>query len=87
MLTGGLGDSDIDKLSAYTTLHEVLITLIKLMAPVIPFVTEKMYQNLAAQFAFGKESVHLEDYPVSDETLIDQNLTERVRLAMRISSM
>ncbi len=87
VLTGAVGDSDIDKLSAYTTLHEVLITLIKLMAPVIPFVTEKMYQNLAAQFAFGKESVHLEDYPVSDETLIDQNLAERIRLAMRISSM
>ena len=87
LLTGAVGDADIDKLSAYTTLHEVLITLIKLMAPVIPFITEKMYQNLASQFSLGRESVHLEDYPVSDEALIDQDLTERVRLAMRISSM
>ncbi len=87
LLTGAVGDADMDKLSAYTTLHEVLITLTKLMAPVIPFVTEKMYQNLASQFSFGRESVHLEDYPVSDEALIDQDLTERVRLAMRISSM
>ena len=46
-----------------------------------------MYQNLASQFSLGRESVHLEDYPVSDEALIDQDLTERVRLAMRISSM
>ena len=86
LLTGGAADSDIDKLSAYTTLHEVLMTLIKLMAPVIPFVTEKMYQNLASKFSFGRESVHLEEYPISDESLIDQGLTERVRLAMQLSS-
>ncbi|HJO59876.1 MAG TPA: DUF5915 domain-containing protein, partial [SAR202 cluster bacterium] len=87
LLTGAAEDPDIDKLSAYTTLHEVLMTLIKLMAPVIPFITEKMYQNLASHFSFGRESVHLEDYPVSDESLIDQGLTERVRLAMQLSSM
>ena len=87
LLTGAADDSDIDKLSAYATLHEVLMTLIKLMAPVIPFVTEKMYQNLASKFSFGRESVHLEEYPVSDESLIDQDLIERVRLAMQLSSM
>ena len=81
------GNSDQDKLSAYATLYEVLLTLTKLLAPVMPFVTESIYQNLTSRQNWSKESVHLEDYPISDEALVDSDLSDRTRLAMRLSSM
>ena len=87
LLSDSAGASDQDKLSAYATLYEVLLTLTKLLAPVMPFVTESIYQNLTGGQAWSKESVHLEDYPISDESLIDSDLSDRTRLAMRLSSM
>ena len=88
-------DTDEDKLSAYATLYECLVTLVKLLAPFIPFMTEAMYQNLSAPLKAGpvgsvngeSESVHLESYPVSDASAIDQRLSEATRLAMRLSSL
>ena len=74
-------------MSAYTTLYEVLVTLAKVLAPVIPFVTETIYRNLGAALVGGRESVHLEDYPISDPSLIDMDLADRTRLAMRLSSL
>ena len=81
-------ENDGDKLSAYATLYDCLVTLSKLMAPLAPFVAEKLYQNLV----FGVDqdqidSVHLVDFPESDQSLIDQQLMEATRLAMRFSSM
>lgn len=76
---------DSDKLSAFATLHECLTTLVKLMAPFVPFVTEEIYQNIARNG--GGESVHLEDWPVADESLIDIRLDDATRLAMRLSSL
>ena len=87
LLNNSAVGSDQDKLSAYATLYEVLITLTKLLAPVMPFVTESIYQNLTGGQAWSKESVHLEDYPISDESLVDSDLSDRTRLAMRLSSM
>ena len=87
LLSDGESDSDQDKLSAYATLYEVLLTLTKLLAPVMPFVTESIYQNLTSTQIGSKESVHLEEYPVSDESIVDSDLSERTRLAMRLSSM
>jgi isoleucyl-tRNA synthetase len=99
---GGQGmDVDVDKLSAYATLYECLVTLSKLLAPFTPFMTESIYQNLSAPLKTGlvssldtsplaprpSESVHLESYPVADESLIDQRLSEMIRLAMRLSSL
>jgi len=78
---------DSDKMSAYITLYEVLMTLSKLLAPIMPFVTENIYQNLFSNHSNAKESVHLEDFPLVDEDAIDQELVARTRLAMRISSM
>ena len=78
---------DTDKLSAYATLYEVLLTLTKLLAPVIPFVTESIYQNMTGSLSNRKESVHLENYPESDDLLLDQDLSYRTRLAMKLSSM
>ncbi|MCH8309701.1 MAG: isoleucine--tRNA ligase, partial [Chloroflexi bacterium] len=78
---------DQDKLAAYATLYEVLVTLSKLLAPIMPFITEALYQNLVVRPGLGRESVHLEDYPVADESIIDTQLTDITRLAMRLSSM
>jgi isoleucyl-tRNA synthetase len=62
-----------DKQAAYQTLYTVLLTLTKLCAPVMPFLTETMYQNLKT--AGDPESVHLCDYPAVDEALIDERLS------------
>src|SRR5690606_35147049 len=64
-------NGDIDSLR---TLHTVLLTLSKLLAPCMPFLAEDIYQNLAVEcgLADAKESVHLEDYPVAHD--IDQGL-------------
>ena len=87
LLSGaGAGDADVsDKLAAYATLYEVLLTLTKLLAPMVPFVTDAMYRNLTA--GDKRESVHLDDYPVADLSLIDERLNEVTRLAQRVSSM
>ena len=87
--SGSLQDTDIDldKLSAYATLYEVLLDLTKLLAPVIPFVTESIYQNLTISLSDRKESVHLETYPEADTSVLDQDLSYRTRLAMKLSSM
>ena len=89
--SGVLGDDDKfqdqDKLHAYSTLYETLVTLIKLIAPITPFATESMYQNLSRNFDLGRESVHLEDFPISQKDLIDESLSERTRLSKRIASL
>ena len=80
--------SDQDKLSAYATLYHCLTTLCKLLAPFIPFLTESMYQNLVRSDGGTEyESVHLEDYPQMEESLIDLRLSEVTRLAMKLSSL
>ncbi len=76
-----------DKRSAYSTLYEVLVTLSKLLAPIIPFVTDVMYRNLVRGREDSHESVHLSDYPVADMSLVDEELNEVTRLAQRVSSM
>ena len=79
-------EADDDKLAAHSTLYECLVTLARLLAPFVPFVTEEMYRNLARP-TNGRESVHLESYPVADESKIDRRLSEATRLAMRLSSL
>ena len=81
-------EGDADKLSGYYTLHTCLVTVAKLMAPLAPFVSEEIYQNLVCSVdSKAPDSVHLADYPVADESLVDDDLMEATRLAMRISSM
>ncbi len=82
------GDLSADKLSAYQTLYESLITLSKLMAPGAPFMSEWMYRNLNEVSKREKsDSVHLVDYPKADKSLIDKALEERMEYAQRISSL
>jgi len=81
-------ENDADKLAAYHTLYQCLVTMSKLMAPFTPFVAEEMYQNLVCSvFADAPESVHLADFPVADESQIDEHLSADMRLAMRLSSL
>jgi len=73
---------------ALETLYNVLTTLIKLFAPVIPFVTEVMYQNLVRTVnPAAPESVHHQDWPQADETQIDQALLDDMALAMRLVAL
>lgn len=76
---------DSDKISAFATLHECLTTLVKLMAPFTPFMAEEIYQNIGR--SGGRESVHLEDWPAVDESLIDTRLGDATRLAVRLSGL
>ncbi|MCB9850896.1 MAG: class I tRNA ligase family protein [Phycisphaerales bacterium] len=84
----GASAGDTDKLAAYQTLYEVLSKLVELMAPILPFVTESMYQNLVArQVAGAPESIHLVDYPEADDAKIDAGLSERMAALLRIVSL
>ncbi len=77
-----------DKLAAYQTLYEVLLTVCKLTAPFIPFVAEKIYQNLRT--ADMPESIHLCDYPVIDSVkkqLRDDALETRMDIAQKVVKM
>ena len=68
-------DMTDDKIAAYMTLYEALVTLSKLAAPMIPFMTEEIYQNLVRSVnKDAPESIHLCDYPVADESMIDATL-------------
>jgi isoleucyl-tRNA synthetase len=82
--------SDSDKLAAYQTLYEVLVTLTKLLAPLIPFLSERMYQNLVRGEGRGDahpESVHLCSYPVADATLLDVGLNARMATAQCVVTL
>ena len=81
-------ENDADKLAAYNTLYECLVTLSKLLAPFTPFLAEELYQNLVySVFPEAPQSVHLADFPVADETKIDEQLSSDTRLAMKVSSL
>lgn len=81
-------EQDEDKKMAYWTLYQCLVTLVKLAAPIIPFVTEEMYQNLVRSVDAGApESVHHCPYPVANETLVDQRLMADMDLAIQVSSL
>ncbi len=78
-----------DKLDAYWTLYECLLSTAKLVAPFVPFLSEAIWRNLAAA-EFGKrvlESVHLADFPQADAAAIDSNLSERMTLVREIVSL
>jgi isoleucyl-tRNA synthetase len=94
-------ESGADKDAAYQTLYAVLTTLTKLFAPIMPFLTEAMHQNLMA--SGGREhpdsdfsrlpnprspdSVHLCDFPIVDERLIDQELSDEMDALLRLVSL
>ncbi|MGN0992565.1 MAG: isoleucine--tRNA ligase, partial [Bacilli bacterium] len=73
---------DNSKKSVYHTTYEVLKGLSKLIAPVVPFISEEIYQNLT-----GEESVHLASFPVCDEALINDAIEERMDLVRDLISL
>jgi len=82
------GEYNEDKKAAYQTLYTCLETVAKLGAPVAPFYMERLFLDLNG--VSGKEnceSVHLANFPVSDNTLVDLDLEERMSLSQRISSL
>lgn len=82
------GEYEQDKVSAYQTLYECLETVLKLMAPISPFFSDALFQNLNAVTGRHKVgSVHHADYPVSNAAAIDTELEERMRLAQDASSL
>ncbi len=76
------GTMDTDKLAAYQTLHECLVTVSKLMAPIAPFYADQLYRDLT-----GSESVHLAKFPTSNSALIDEHLERCMQLAQQTTSM
>jgi isoleucyl-tRNA synthetase len=80
-------ENDSDKNAAYTTLYWVLSEFSKVMAPFLPFLTEAIYQNLAAAKGAAADSVHCAQYPQSDAALIDSDLDEKMRLVRSIVTM
>jgi isoleucyl-tRNA synthetase len=84
----GASEGDTDKLAAYQTLYEVIVTLCKVMAPIVPFVSEHIYQRLVARQIEGSpESVHLCDYPQADEQRIDHALSDAMAAVLRVVSL
>ena len=79
---------DSDKHTAYATLYHVLVKLIKLLAPLTPFVTEVMYQNLVRAMQPGAyDSVHHCDWPEADMAVVDATLLDQMALARQITSL
>lgn len=77
-----------DKLDAYWTLYECLLTTARLIAPFTPFVAETLWRNLAGVFGSrAVESVHLCDYPTADGSVVDQQLSQRMELLRDIASL
>ena len=82
------GEMNQDKIAAYQTLYEVLLTLTKMIAPIAPFVAEELYQNLRSSEM--PESVHLLDYPELTEVMKknqDPELETRMRNAQLVVSL
>ena len=75
----GLDDS---KKAVYKTTYEVLLGLSKLIAPIVPFTSEEMYRNLTSL-----ESVHLSDFPITDNNKINENIEEKMDLVRNLISM
>ena len=77
-----------DKLAAYQTLYVCLETVAKLMAPIAPFYADKLYMDLVR--TTGRDtvaSVHLAQFPVCDDALVDKELEARMEMAQKVSSM
>lgn len=75
-------EMDEDKKSVYRTTYDVIVGVSKLMAPFAPFISDEIYTNLT-----GEYSVHLADFPVCDESLIDERTEKRMDLVRRLVTL
>ena len=77
-----------DKINAYMTLYTALVTISKAAAPMIPFMTEEIYQNLVRSIdKTAPESIHLCDFPAVDEAHIDSELEAKMDEVLKIVVM
>lgn len=77
-----------DKINAYMTLYTALVTVCKAAAPMIPFMTEDIYQNLVRSVdSSAPESIHLCDFPAVEEAFIDKALEEGMEEVLKIKTM
>jgi isoleucyl-tRNA synthetase len=82
------GDYSTDKIAAYQTLYRCMEVIAQLAAPIAPFFTDRLFNDLNSVTNRHKvSSIHLSDFPKADEKLIDKSLEERMELAQKISSM
>jgi len=82
------GEYSEDKIAAYQTLYTCLDTIARLSAPIAPFFMERLFKDINdVTLKHKTESVHLTDFPVFNEKLIDKSLEERMQLAQKFSSM
>ena len=75
-------DLDDSKKAVYMTTYEVLVGLSKMMAPVVPYLSDEIYTNLTNEY-----SVHTSDFPKYDESLIDESLEEKMDLVRNLISI
>lgn len=81
-------ENDSDKVAAYYTLFSTLNLIIRVMAPVLPFVTEDIYQNLVrAVNPEAPESIHLNPFPAADESFIDDRLQAEIDTIIKVVEM
>lgn len=81
-------ESDADKAAAYETLYKALVTLSKLIAPTMPFMAETIYRNLVCSIdEQAPISVHLADWPLADESLINEKLNSDMSIVMKLASL
>ena len=81
------GEFEFDKICAYQTLYECLINISKLIAPISPFFSDTIYRNLQKNTHNVHQSVHCANYPISDDTIIDNNLEDKMKLAQEICNI
>jgi isoleucyl-tRNA synthetase len=77
-------ESDADKRSAYQTLYQVMVALSQILAPFMPFISETIYQNLAAGQKDQPESVHLTDWPTAQPEWVDDELRRQMAAVRRL---
>ena len=81
-------ENDNDKAAAYLTLYNVILTYIKVLAPVIPFITDKIYQNLVKKINNNApDSIHLTKFPKFDESLVDDKLIWEIDSVKEVVSL
>ena len=77
-----------DKINAYMTLYTALVTVSKAAAPMVPFMTEEIYQNLVCSIdKEAPESIHLCDFPVADAAFVDVELEKNMDAVLKIVVM
>ncbi|MGL5959944.1 MAG: isoleucine--tRNA ligase, partial [Bacteroidales bacterium] len=80
------GKMDNDKLAAYQTLHECLATISLLAAPIAPFITEQIFEDIHTATE-DKLSVHLSNFPTFNTSFINKNLEDKMQVAQQVTSM